>query len=1172
MIKFNHAADLHFKPSRADEVFASLDALEKASENIDLNILAGDLWDYPVQNTAAAQFPAYIGRIARLAARAPIVMVQGTPTHDSDGSLDVFEQVSEKITVLEMGLPYFLIDGEIIHKPTDYGTETAKALILGLPEPQKKHLIAAGSNVTLDQAVRDVLIGYGAIRAKYPDLPCILVYHGQVNGARMANGEPVEGGVSIDDLALVGADYIAMGDIHKPQRVGASRGLNAYYAGAAYPVKDWNESDIEFGFNRVTIRENVAERNPGGLFGNAKDVKSVEVERLPFPHPMLTKLETKGAISINADKIKTGTRVWWEVTASKEESALIDSDAMTRALITFGALSDSRVTIKLTATETVRAGEITAMRKLRDKFALWCRNSGRETSEKEIEKCDVIEELASGRGISINGGDFSFDKLVLRGAKGIWKKQRKDEISLDLTAFDPGIVGLVGPNGRGKTTIFDSFHMWTEFPNRPGPAYRNFRLKDSVWEVYATEHKTGTQYRKRILIDPTLKQPKAEYFLDRRQAGGEWESVPGITGRLDDYEKIVASIFGSFELYVRTAYQMQKRTPKLPDLSEATKSTKKAIMSELSGLDFYATYKEIAEGKRKTIEADVKDRETRLSVLAENLGDRATLEGEISKAEIEASRLAALLPGKEEEGKKLASSVDDLKKLAADQIAIADQVRQIDARLEKLKNAQTDIVDQIGRARGVLETRDEAADAIAKWDDLKAKETSLNAEKTTLLESINTANEVYRKAKEEYDVAVRAIEADRRTAESEHALYRGRHENTIAMNNRDIETLLKAMNAPIADTCPTCGQSLPEDAIEHVKAERAALQAKIDERKADNDQCAVKIAGLDEVHAATNKTYADKLACLVAPEVPEVNQAELSRITEALKTVSDSLDWIDIDAARKTVELAVSAAAKIEELEKQLENNETRKKEDETLVASLRARLDDDIIDRLSHAETALAAARREYGEASNALERARVNLERARKSIDDYQAREEVISGIKNEIATLAAELAEWRIIEKATGPDGIPALELDATCPTIAAVTSELLSPYEEGRYSVRFDTTREGGKGNQIEDFLIMVIDAKDGEEQEFETLSGGEAVWVRKALQDAFGIIRGQNSNVRYLTGFLDESDSALFPEARIAYFRMLEVAHKQSVRRHTVMVTHSAEIQEMIQQKIEVTAL
>jgi AAA15 family ATPase/GTPase len=58
----------------------------------------------------------------------------------------------------------------------------------------------------------------------------------------------------------------------------------------------------------------------------------------------------------------------------------------------------------------------------------------------------------------------------------------------------------------------------------------------------------------------------------------------------------------------------------------------------------------------------------------------------------------------------------------------------------------------------------------------------------------------------------------------------------------------------------------------------------------------------------------------------------------------------------------------------------------------------------------------------------------------------------------------------------------------------------------------------------------------------------------------------------MTGFLDESDSALFPESRIAYFRMLESAHGQSVRRHTVMVTHSSELQEMLTQKIDVTAL
>jgi DNA repair exonuclease SbcCD ATPase subunit len=76
-----------------------------------------------------------------------------------------------------------------------------------------------------------------------------------------------------------------------------------------------------------------------------------------------------------------------------------------------------------------------------------------------------------------------------------------------------------------------------------------------------------------------------------------------------------------------------------------------------------------------------------------------------------------------------------------------------------------------------------------------------------------------------------------------------------------------------------------------------------------------------------------------------------------------------------------------------------------------------------------------------------------------------------------------------------------------------------------------------------------------------------VWIKKAIYDAFGIIRAQNTGTKFTTAFFDEADGALDPEARERYFRMLEAAHAESGRRHTIVITHSREIQEMIEQRI-----
>jgi exonuclease SbcC len=172
--------------------------------------------------------------------------------------------------------------------------------------------------------------------------------------------------------------------------------------------------------------------------------------------------------------------------------------------------------------------------------------------------------------------------------------------------------------------------------------------------------------------------------------------------------------------------------------------------------------------------------------------------------------------------------------------------------------------------------------------------------------------------------------------------------------------------------------------------------------------------------------------------------------------------------------------------------------------------------------------------------------------------------------LAKMEAEAAEWRYLEQATGPDGIQAFELDAMGPGISEVANRLLSAAYGSRFSIELRTTRIAGKGSKtrrVEDFAIIVVDNELLTEQPIETLSGGESVWIKRALYDAFALIRDKTTGIRFLTVFADEADGALDPESRQKYFAMLEAAHHESGRRHTIVITHSPEVQEAIGQRI-----
>ena len=124
--------------------------------------------------------------------------------------------------------------------------------------------------------LRSILAGIGAA-THGRTVPHIHVQHGEVRGATLASGQVLPpGGIAVgtEDLALTGADYVALGHIHKGQQLNPAEEYGRIvYSGSAYPV-DWGERDEKL-LRVVTIGEN---RIP-------------DAEHVPYGHPARIKLE-----------------------------------------------------------------------------------------------------------------------------------------------------------------------------------------------------------------------------------------------------------------------------------------------------------------------------------------------------------------------------------------------------------------------------------------------------------------------------------------------------------------------------------------------------------------------------------------------------------------------------------------------------------------------------------------------------------------------------------------------------------------------------------------------------------------------------------------------------------------------------------------------------------------
>jgi len=224
-----------------------------------------------------------------------------------------------------------------------------------------------------------------------------------------------------------------------------------------------------------------------------------------------------------------------------------------------------------------------------------------------------------------------------------------------------------------------------------------------------------------------------------------------------------------------------------------------------------------------------------------------------------------------------------------------------------------------------------------------------------------------------------------------------------------------------------------------------------------------------------------------------------------------------------------------------------------------------------SEAQTKYEAERIRYQDTKSAIAEIEGKISAITAEIDDKKAKQEEVEKLRVDIAHDEQDLRDWEFVAEACGIDGIPALELDAVAPEISEAANALLDEAYGQRFRVEFRTTRIAGKGSktkQVEDFQIWIKDSVDGWEQPYETLSGGEETWIKKAISDAFEIIKSRNTGVKMLTVFQDELDGKLDPHNREVFFRLLERTHKETGRHHTIVVTHSEAIQDMIPQKIE----
>lgn len=1083
-MRFLHTADIHADKNRKTDIVKLIDQyiLEVKSRDIDAVLIAGDFWHHAVVNNTP--FAQIIEKMSELIKLVPVYMIYGTPHHEIAQSLELFR----------------LMGAKVADKPTLWTFEknSEKIDILGIPEPRRNEFVGKDNKDTPEKIRKHL---EQALRIQH-DNPLIIMWHGEVTGAKYQNGKDAVSDIRLSPKMVedIKPLYVACGHIHTPQDIDVF-----HYCGSPVPI-DFGE------LHKPSY--NLIEVNDGKV--------TFEKVSLPFPQNRVIDCESTSFTAISKMNFK-GLNVKINLTLTPEEQKLFKFSDTYKQVLADTKAEKIKLSIKTVPTSVVRSKEIVKTTNLIEKLKIYGNLNNIKISPEVISKA---EDIQNNMLIKYNFPSHSFEliSLSLRGAKGI---KGKEEIFIDFSKYDDGILALIGPNGSGKSTLIEFASPYPRLLTRTGALRTHFYLKDSH-RIIIYKDESGRLYKLSTHLAAHVESGLVRYYAATSDDNGEtWQEVKDCDGNLVTYQTYVEETFGSLSVYLRTAFFTRGKVKGISDIASATKGERIELLSQLFGTDNLSTMHDMVKER-------IKDVEKAIELCSGAEQQKSELEKQIERQSANKELYSKDL---EETEVNLKEIEDSIKKTRV-------QEEEFNAHYAKSGNLIQAKADNENRYIELKEHLDKLENHKKQNDFYRLNKNAIEEYKQTYKDSLPVSEELSKlgnKYREQTNLVLELTKTEQETKsryETEDRKYSSADERIRSAKNNQIE---------IYDTCPTCGAKLSERKKKELLKAQEYVNSEIEALVAWKDQQKIIVAEAKKKHTeAKNKlTAAEKKLKELKTTFDEKDGAY--QATKAYLDINDKyMPYIDY--------------LKVDNLESDIERIKTDMKRIEDFLESVSGI---DMIDFKAKLEE-LEAERKEAEEA-----RLRLSVDIATISSSLEQAKEAL--KLADEKVTEAKEkqkdLSDYLVLEKAFANSGIQALEIEAAIPEIAALTNSILQSSYGDKFQVTFSTLRQG-KTKIVDDFCIDVLNIETGWTVPIELLSAGEKIWVIQSLYFAFSIIRMQKTGFNFVVRFIDESDGELDSEKRLEYVRMIKSVHESGHNRLTVLVTHSQELKDIIPQSIQ----
>lgn len=462
------------------------------------------------------------------------------------------------------------------------------------------------------------------------------------------------------------------------------------------------------------------------------------------------------------------------------------------------------------------------------------------------------------------------------------------------------------------------------------------------------------------------------------------------------------------------------------------------------------------------------------------------------------------------------------------------------------------------------------------------------------------------------------VELERALTEAIHRQTEAKTENPILKEKMEkVKARISQLEDSDEPDCPLCGQALTEEHRREVTTElneegtkmgdhyrkNQALLKKANEHVSNLQDDIGGLSSLDEElrrHRRSLDQLSDQIERMVEQqkawkqdgarrlieiekELKHENYAPAAR--KALAKVDAELKKIGYDAAAHDAIRKDEKEKRVVEAEMRLLENARAtaaplSREIEDVQGQIKSRREEIIQQQQMHDNAAvnLAASQAEAPDVAAAESEMLTLQEEENKVRRDEGAAQQMVAvladledrkiELEKQRENLAQQAAQFKLLERAFGKDGVPAMLIEQALPQIEIKANEILERLSGGDMSIRF-VTQQAYKDKKREDMKeTLEIQISDSAGQrDYEMYSGGEAFRINFAIRLALSEVLAQRAGARLQTLVIDEGFGS---QDMVGRQRLVEAIN--SVRKNfekILVITHIDALKDAFPNRIEV---